>query len=219
LSPADTAHVSGRDNSIACHAADHRDRIQVNTPTHVASGIWLVQEIIARCPPRSARQTLLVIVAIIVLGPVVHLCLDELPHYNSILFVNVFTGYEHSWLIREVVSAIPVIAAGLYFARRNPGVALLGMFSAMYPDIEKLAALEWGLPESLAIFREHSLALSHNDYGMAHAPLIAGELILLAMFLSQSWLISRGDDAYLLLSEGQGHSSVRNGTAGSPAPL
>ena len=163
----------------------------MNTPTHVISGIWFAQEWFAWQRPDTRNQKLIAASACIFVTPVLHLLLDEIPHYNWIVYLHGFERFHHHWLIREFVATIPVAIVGLCFARRIWPWCLLAAFGAMYPDIEKVAAFDFGMPKDLVLFRQHSIHLSTKDYGWPHWLLIAIESCLIFLFVWRTWRVSK----------------------------
>ena len=84
-----------------------------------------------------------------------------------------------------IIVALPLI----YFARDHWGYTVLGMIGAMYPDIEKVAYIDFGMPGRLVLFRWHSMALSDRDGGLPSGRLILIECALIAgLIIGTLWL-------------------------------
>lgn len=116
-----------------------------------------------------------------------HVLLDLVPHYAWIVYLP---GYEHvpfHWLIREGMVAAIVALPALFFARRFWPYALAGMVGSVYPDIEKVASVDFNLPETFILFRWHSTQLSCHDGGLPHWALITAELLLNVGLLLLIW--------------------------------
>lgn len=143
-------------------------------------------------PTRTPKWTLLLIVpATLALGATSHLALDAIPHYNWIVYLNWFHGLPFHWLIRDAVLSIPVVIIALYCGRDYLILVCLALFGSMYPDFEKVAYGDFHIPESLVIFRSHSLQLSANTGGLSHWLLITIEITVLALLLTATAIVSQ----------------------------
>lgn len=120
-----------------------------------------------------------------------HLALDFLPHFAWIVYLPGFENLPFHWLIKEGLLAAVMAIPCLFFARANWPYAILGMLGAIYPDVEKVAAVDLHIPQSWIIFKGHSLQLSSNDGGLPHGILIAVELGLIALMMLWTYALSR----------------------------
>ena len=127
----------------------------------------------------------------IVFGAASHLFLDALPHYNWIVYLHWLSGLPYHWLIRDALFGLSVTLPILYWGRDRWQLVCLTLFAAMYPDFEKVAHVDFALPERWVIFREHSLKLSTNDWGLPHALLIVFELCLIVLMLIAAYSLAK----------------------------
>ena len=119
------------------------------------------------------------------------MALDELPHYNWIVYMHWLSGLSHSWLIRDAILGLIIFVPVLYLGRDRWALTCLTAVAAMYPDLEKVAYQDFGLPERYVLFRAHSLQLSHHDYGLPHPLLIAFELAVMSACLLACWKLAQ----------------------------
>jgi len=151
----------------------------MNSPTHVIAGALIAQGVmIYRDRHAGPVSAVLCGVTTIVAGMVSHLALDALPHYDWIVYLNWFPGLSGDPFLCEALCTVPMSAVGWYAGREHPVILGLGMFSAMYPDFEKVAYLVFYMPQQLVIFRAHSLRLSIPHYYWPRPALIALELAI-----------------------------------------
>lgn len=153
---------------------------RVNTPTHLAAGAMLAQFLINNRKDQSIRGRIVCGFACLMLGVASHLLLDLFPHYAWIVYLPGFEDLPFHWLIHEGVLGLLVSLPLLYFTRARWGSVTLGMVGAVYPDVEKVACVDLGMPSWMALFRWHSLTLSDRDGGLPLYVLIVAELALIA---------------------------------------
>ena len=153
----------------------------------------LVAQAALLCRERFPRQCTpaLGVAGAAVVSVMAHLALDRLPHYNWIVYLGWFRGLPYHWLVREALFALPVLAIGLYTARNHWGLLAAAVFFGLYPDLEKVAAVDFQAPRQLVLFKTHSLQLSTYDGGASHAALIALELAVIAGLLAATLLLAR----------------------------
>ena len=167
----------------------------MNTPTHIVSGICLAQIICCRWGTGSALRRGLTGFACFTVGMFLHLCLDHMPHYAWIVYLPGFEKLPFHWLMKEGLATLIVATPCMFIARKNWPYAILGVVGAIYPDMEKVAAIDFHAPERFIIFKSHSLQLSSHDGGISHGLLIATELGLIAgmmLWIYASARASRG---------------------------
>lgn len=157
----------------------------MNAPTHVLSGIALGVLAARFVPQTIPARTLLAAAAVCVGAALLHVGMDLQPHYNWIVYLHAFESLPYHWLVREAVCTLVVFIPALYLARRAVVPALAGVFGSVYPDIEKVAAVDFGFRH--ALFPGHSLELSTHDYGLPRSVLIASDFLLIATFFSIVW--------------------------------
>ena len=168
----------------------------MNTPTHVAAGL-LVATLVARQVQRhSGTQHKWRVMAVsgsaCLLGGIVsHFILDAIPHYAWIVYLSWLPAVPYRWLINEGVFALAVAAPMLYVVRRHWPYAIIGLFGALYPDIEKVAHLTFKMPESLVLFHDHSTHLSKYHGTQPLGLLIVLESLLMGVMLALIWLTVR----------------------------
>lgn len=163
----------------------------MNTPTHIVSGIWLAQIILHRWPAESSSRRIALGLACIAGGAVLHLAFDLLPHFAWIVYLPGFENLPFHWLIREGLATLIVAVPCLFFARANWPYVVLGMLGAIYPDVEKVAAVDFCIPDRFIMFRGHSLQLSSHDGGISHGLLILGELGLIMAMMAWTYAVAR----------------------------
>lgn len=120
-----------------------------------------------------------------------HLALDFLPHFAWIVYLPGFEKFPFHWLIREGLLAMVAAVPCLFFVRADWPYAVLGMLGAIYPDVEKVAAVDFRIPDHFIIFKGHSLQLSSHDGGLSHGLLIVGELAMIAVMMVWTYTLSR----------------------------
>lgn len=89
----------------------------------------------------------------------------------------------------------------IYFTRRIWPYAIAGVIGGLYPDIEKVASVDFHLPERFVIFRWHSMQLSAHHAGLPRSVLITAEVVLITVLLLGTWRLGRG--------QGKGREDVR----------
>jgi len=168
----------------------------MNTLTHVAAGGLVCQAVLfvdakfgSRLPTRW--RPWLWAVAGLILGAASHLWLDALPHYNWVVYMKWLNGLPYHWLIRNALFGLVVLVPLLYWGRDRWWLVGVTVVAAMYPDVEKVAYIDLGLPQQLVIFHRHSTVLSGNHGGLPHAWLIALEMSLLAGMMITAYLVSK----------------------------
>ena len=111
-----------------------------------------------------------------------HLAFDLLPHFAWIVYLPGFEDLPFHWLIREGLASMIVAMPCLFFARAYWPYVVLGMLGAIYPDVEKVAAVDFRIPDRFIMLKGHSLQLSSHDGGISPGLLILGELgLIMAM--------------------------------------
>ncbi|TFG50773.1 MAG: hypothetical protein E4H40_00585 [Candidatus Brocadiia bacterium] len=162
----------------------------MNTLTHIVSGIWFAQVILHRWRAVSVSTFRRVALGFVCFagGIALHLLLDGLPHFAWIVYLPGFERLPYHWLIKEGLLAVAVAVPCLIFARKNWPYAILGMFGSIYPDVEKVVAVDFHISARYIIFKGHSLQLSVYDGGLSHGLLIVGELGLIAVIIMWTYL-------------------------------
>lgn len=164
----------------------------VNTPTHVIAGAFVAQTVMVYRDRHPGRLTGIGCgVTCWWLAAFSHLALDAVPHYNWIVYLNWFHELPFHWLIRDALFALPMIGIGWYAGRDYWLILALGLFGGMYPDFEKVAYVDFHMPEQLILFRSHSLQLSGHTGDLPHGYLIAIELVLLTVCVAATLVIYR----------------------------
>lgn len=154
----------------------------MNTPTHLAAGAMAAQLALVGGGNRCRRSVMLA--GCFFFGVATHLLLDLVPHYAWIVYLPSFEGLPFHWLIREAVLGLAVALPLVYCLRARWGCVVLGMAGAVYPDLEKVAYVDAGLPDWAVLFRWHSMALSNRTGSLPSWALILLECVLiLAMTL------------------------------------
>lgn len=123
-----------------------------------------------------------------------HLALDLLPHFAWIVYLPGFEKLPFHWLIREGLLAVVVAVPCLFFIRANWPYAVLGMLGAIYPDVEKVAAVDFRITDRLIMLKDHSLQLSSHDGGLSHGLLIGGELALIGLLMWGTIALARNKE-------------------------
>ena len=123
-------------------------------------------------------------------GILSHLLLDALPYYDWLFYIELFKPLPYGWAIPTTLTTLPVILVTLHLNKDARVVAELSMFGGMYPDIEKLAYFDAGLPRFLVLFPFHSCRLSKSAWDFAHKQeLIVMEICLFALIMGMIyWL-------------------------------
>ena len=132
-----------------------------------------------RLPALSARTRQLLTALIAVLGGVLsHLLLDIAPHYAWIVYLDWFKGVPYAWLLQEALfgGALAIIILAVCGKARS--FVLLGIFGAIYPDIEKVLVFDFHAPDWMVLLDRHSRYLTNNTYGWPVWALIGLEVSL-----------------------------------------
>jgi hypothetical protein len=152
----------------------------MNTPTHVIAGVVVAQTVMIYRDRHPGKWTGIgcgVVCWFLAAGS--HLLLDAIPHYNWIVYMNWLRDLPFHWLIRNAVFAIPMVWIGWHTGRDHWVILGLGLFGGMYPDFEKVAYVDFHIPQQLVLFPGHSLELSGHTGGWPRGVLVAIELALI----------------------------------------
>ncbi len=124
------------------------------------------------------------------LGVLSHLLLDAFPYYDYLFRIKMFKPLPYGWTIPTALITVPVIIAAIYLNKDARIIVELSIFGGMYPDMEKLAYFDAGLPRSFVLFPYHSCQLSGSDWEFSHKHvLIAMETFLFALMIyAMVWL-------------------------------
>ncbi len=125
------------------------------------------------------------------IGVVSHLLLDLMPHYAWIVFLDWFKPLPFHWLIREAVFGVAVAVPALILAGRAWPIVALGMLGALYPDVEKVLAVDFRVPEAYILFPWHSAYLSSRTGSLPEPILIGAECLMTGAFLIAMWRMSQ----------------------------
>jgi len=120
-------------------------------------------------------------------GVLSHLLLDLLPHCAWIVYLDWFRSLPYHWLLREGVFGLAVAVPALLFAGKARPFVLLGIAGGVYPDIEKVLALDLHVPDAFILFEWHSKYLSSRTAGLPKPVLIIAECMLILGFLAAMW--------------------------------
>ena len=161
----------------------------MNTPTHLLCGACIAHALARRTDVNRSRPVRWVVVAMVsfVLGMMSHLLLDRLPHCAWIANLDWFKPLPMRFLLCEALFGVLVAVPALWFAGRHALTVLFGMAGGMYPDIEKVLAIKFGMPDRFVLFEWHSLHLSNRTWGLSTPALIALECLLISAFLYVMW--------------------------------
>ena len=170
----------------------------MDLPVHIAAGALIgngMAYIATRSPrPAMTRQAWIKTgCAAFLLGVCAHLLLDSLPYFDWLFYIPLFKPLPSWWLYPPILTAIPVVAAALYWMWDVRELAAAAMIGGAYPDIEKLLFFDWGLPASLLLFKNHSRTLSGSAWERAHRPLlIVFEIVVFALIMvGMRWINRR----------------------------
>ena len=166
----------------------------MNTPTHIVSGACVALAIAHGnlMRPGTLARAAAMAMACFVAGVATHLLLDLLPHYAWVVYLDWFKPLPYHWLIREAAFGIAVAFPAFIWAGKAWPFVALGMVGGMYPDLEKVLALDFRLPAQLVLFDWHSTYLSSRTAGLPRPLLIVMECCLIAAFLLVLKTLSRG---------------------------
>lgn len=170
----------------------------MNTPTHVACGACLAHVVAyATAGHRdSVGRRVFVTAGVASLGILSHLLLDLLPHCAWVVYLDWFKPLPYHWLIREGVFGLAVAVSALLLAGKAWPFVALGMAGGMYPDVEKVLAVDLHLPESFILFDWHSTYLSNRTAGLPMPFLILLECCIAAACLLTMWKLKRGASSW-----------------------
>ena len=165
----------------------------MNAPTHIAFAACVAHVVTrATSGKRETRARLgLVAVGVVALGIISHLLLDLLPHYAWIVYLDWFKPLPYHWLIREASFGLAVAVPALLWTGEAWPFVALGMVGGMYPDVEKVLAVDFVLPEQFVLFDWHSTYLSNRTGGLPLPFLILVECCMIAAFLFMMWELKR----------------------------
>jgi hypothetical protein len=185
----------------------------MNTPTHIACGACLALAVAYATTGKrdTAVRCAAIAAAVLLLGVVSHLLLDLLPHYAWIAYLDWFKPLPHHWLIREAVFGLAVAAPALLMARKVWPFVVLGMAGGLYPDVEKVLAVDFHLPGQFILFDWHSTYLSNRTGGLPRPFLVVMECCLIAACLLAMWRLKRG-------ASNNAPEGIRRPADGSPKP-
>ncbi|MEW6350431.1 MAG: hypothetical protein AB1646_15310, partial [Thermodesulfobacteriota bacterium] len=175
----------------------------MNTPTHIACGACLALAVthLANTREGSGPRPLLLGIGAVVIGVASHLLLDLMPHHAWIVFLDWFKPLPFHWLIREAVFGAAVAIPAMILAGKSWPYVGLGMLGALYPDVEKVLAVDFHLPEAYVLFPWHSAHLSSRTGGLPESVLIEFECFLTAAFLIAMWRMNN-TNAFIRKSSG-----------------
>ena len=165
----------------------------MNTPTHIACGACLAHAVAYATTGKrdTSARVVTIAAAVLLLGVISHLLLDLLPHYAWIVYLDWFKPLPYHWLIREGVFGLAVAVPAFLWAGKAWPFAALGMAGAMYPDVEKVLAVDFHLPEPFILFDWHSTYLSNRTGGLPLPLLIVVECCMIAAFLFVIWKLKQ----------------------------
>jgi hypothetical protein len=83
-----------------------------------------------------------------------------MPHYDWLFYVKIFSPLPFWWLLPQILVSFPALLITFYYARDSWIIAVVSVLGGIYPDIEKLAYVDFHLPQYFVLFRNHSCALS-----------------------------------------------------------
>ncbi|MBI3985337.1 MAG: hypothetical protein HY343_00305 [Lentisphaerae bacterium] len=165
----------------------------MNTPAHIACGACLALALatVSRGTQQERPRVALLAAGSVVLGILSHLLLDLLPHYAWIVHLDWFKPAPFHWLLREAVFGVAVAVPALLLSGRAWPYAALGIFGAVYPDVEKVLSLDFHWPQALVFFGWHSNFVSNRTAGLPPPLLIAFECLLIGVCLLAMWRIKK----------------------------
>ena len=165
----------------------------MNTPTHLACGACLAYAIACTTAkhPQTPGRVGLVAAGAITVGVISHLLLDLLPHYAWVVHLEWFKPLPFHWLIREGVFGLATAIPAFILSGKSWPYVALGMFGEIYPDVEKILAVDFHVPDRFILFDWHSTYLSNRTGGLPEYALIAFECLLIAGFLLVMWRMKR----------------------------
>ena len=150
---------------------------------HIAAGALVASLVAVRTRSWRSRSQLRkfgIVALVAILAAIVHIIMDFLPHYNWVAHGSLFLEVPHGWYYREVTALFPVVLALLVLGRSSRPLVLVGIIAGLYPDLEKLAYLTFGLPNQFVLFKWHSRMLSSHDLGLPHVLLSGFDIAILA---------------------------------------
>jgi hypothetical protein len=145
----------------------------MDLPVHLAAGACIGSAVLyvehKTHHPVSPRRDIKIGLIVFVISVLSHLLLDAVPHYDWLFYVTIFKPLPYYWLLPQVIMALPVILLALTLTRDRPVIVVASLAGAVYPDVEKLAYLDFGLPKALVLFPHHSCSLSQwTPWELAH---------------------------------------------------
>ena len=161
----------------------------MDLPVHVAAGALagnVLLYIHAKFRPRLDWDAEMVKLgaAGLLYGVILHLLLDALPYYDWLFYIHIFKPLPYYWMFPQVLTTLPVLAAIFQLNRDARLVTSLSILGGVYPDIEKLAYIDWHLPKSLVLFPFHSCRLSGSAWESSHKSfLILWEIGIFALIM------------------------------------
>jgi hypothetical protein len=165
----------------------------MNMPTHIAAGACLALALTrsVRRHPESPVGVGLFAVGAVALGLAAHFLLDLLPHYAWVVYLDWFKPLPFHWLAREAALGLAVAIPAFLLAGRSWLYVGCGMFGAIYPDVEKVLAVDLHVPSGVILFGWHSSELSTRTAGLPKAFLIGIESLLIVGFLFAMWRMKK----------------------------
>ncbi len=168
----------------------------MDLPVHIATGalignIALYADSKFRQQPPSTWHRVELGTACFLLGVLSHLFEDAVPHYDWLFYVRLFHPLPYWWLIPQAIGSLLVLLIVFHVARDHRIITIVAIIGGIYPDLEKLAYLDFHLPQSLVIFRKHSCYLSQwTPWELEHKTfLIVFEVFLLiALLVGNAWV-------------------------------
>jgi hypothetical protein len=163
----------------------------MNSPTHLIAGAVTAQVVMAAIGPRASRPVQVAAgIGAFGLAMLSHLLLDAIPHYNWIVYVDWLHRVPFAWLLREAIFSLPVILLAVYCGRDHPVINFFGLFGGMYPDLEKVAYLDFHLPQRFVLFPWHSLRCTPFDGRHAQSTYIAQEMAIFLVLAAATYGLS-----------------------------
>jgi len=140
----------------------------------------LVAEAVARAPRLGRPRGGMRVAAAVALGAASHLALDAVPHFGFLPHLFVWTWMPHAWLVRPLVGGLITFLALVLKGGSNWPLVVAACVGAVYPDVEKIAHSELGVP--FVLFRGHAEVVTTYTAGLPPKLLAASEIALAALF-------------------------------------